>query len=126
MLSRHTKPGEPARRFYLKRVDIIHARAGRPLPHGHFESLHRVGIAFGDHLHAAVVLIADVALNTLTLGGILDEVPEPYALHTSLDDEAAPDEHAELYMGIAGIVGRVGFVGQKKGRPVSGRPFVDP
>src|SRR5688572_26412422 len=111
LLSRHTKSSEPARRLDLERVDIVHARAGRPLPHGHLESLHRISVAFGDHLNAAVVLIANVTLNALTLGGILDEVPESYALHTSLDDEAAPNEHAELYMGT------------KKGRQPKPAPF---
>ena len=83
-LSRHAKPGEAARRLELWRLDFVDAGAGRPAPHRHFESLQRIGVAFGDDLDAAVMLVADVALNALALRGILDEKPEPDALDPAL------------------------------------------
>jgi hypothetical protein len=97
LLSRHTKPGKPVRRLNVYGVDIVHARTCRPSPHSHLESVHRVGIAFGDHFHAAVVLVANVALNAFTLRRILDEISKPDALHSASDDVPAPDKHAELY-----------------------------
>lgn len=57
------------------------------------------------------MLVAHVSLNAFALRRVLDEEPEPDALHTPFDDKATADEHAGLYKG---IVGRVGRVGQKK------------
>jgi hypothetical protein len=45
------------------------------------------------------MLVAHVALNALSLRRVLDEEPEPDALHAPSYDEPAPDEHAELYVG---------------------------
>jgi len=61
------------------------------------------------------MLVSDVPLNALALGRVLDEEPEPDALHAALHDVPAPDKHAELYReGRVGIVGRVGGVGPKE------------
>ena len=118
MLSRHAKAGEASRRLDLDRIDIIDACAGWPAPYGHLEALYRVDVAFRHNLNAAVVLIAHVPLNAFALCRVLDEVPEPDALHAALHDVPPPHEHAELYRGIVGCVGIVGRVGraEKKGR----------
>jgi hypothetical protein len=46
------------------------------------------------------MLVPNVALNALALCRILDEVPEPDALHTPSHDIPVTDEHAELYRGL--------------------------
>ena len=120
MLSRHAKAGEAGRRSDLDRVDIVNASAGGPASHCHLETLHRVDVAFRDDLYGAVVLIAHVSLNTFALRCILDEVPEPDALHAALHDVPPPHEHAELYRGIVGIVGGVGIVGIVRGVGIAG------
>jgi hypothetical protein len=116
--SRYAKSGETARRRELERVDFVNASAGRPPAHRHLEPLQRIGIAFGEHLDAAVVLVANVTLNALALRCILDEEPEPNALDPAPYDEATPNEHGKLY-------------GTKKGRSNSSalsqiRRSVDP
>ena len=66
-LSRHTEPGEAIRHLDIRGLHVVYARAERTTPHGHLESLHRVGIALGDHLDTAVMLIAHVASDALAL-----------------------------------------------------------
>ena len=115
-LSRYAKPGEAARRLDVERLNVIDPCACRPPAHRHLEPLQRRGIAFGNHLDAAVMLVANVTENPLALCRVLDEKPEPNALDPAPYDEATTNEHGELYKGRVGIVGCVEIVGvEKKG-----------
>jgi hypothetical protein len=96
-LSRHNETGKSIRRSGIRGLDLVHTRTGRTAPDGHLEALHGVGIAFGHHLDATVMLIADVAQNALATGGVFDEEPETDPLDAPFHDIAAPDEHGRLY-----------------------------
>ena len=96
-LSRNTKSGEAARRSDIRRVDIVDTRTSWSTADRHLEPLQRIGVPLGNNFHAAVVLVADVTLETFALCGILDEEPKPDALYAPLHDVSSPDEHAELY-----------------------------
>ena len=100
VLSSHAKSGETARRLDFKSVDVIYAGARRAAPHGHLETLHGVGVPFGDHLDAAVVLVPYIPVNAFALCRVLDEEPEPDALYAALHNVPAPDEHGKLYKGV--------------------------
>ena len=88
------------RRLDIVRVDVVHARASRPTPEGHFKPQHRIGVPLGEYLDAAIVPVANVALNALSLRCVLDEHSEPDSLYSASDDESASDKHAELYRSI--------------------------
>jgi hypothetical protein len=77
-------------------VHVLDARAGWSLPQRDLEACHRLGLAAGHHLDAAVVKILHRSGNALAASRVECEVTKSDALDAAGQKESFSDQHEPL------------------------------
>src|SRR5437763_17036554 len=85
-----------AGRQVLRDVDVVDARVRRAVAHRTLEPIHRVGLAFGRHIDAAVGQVADPPVDPFAHRRRFREEPESDALHAAADDISTRDAHLRI------------------------------
>src|SRR6185436_17061642 len=110
--SGHGEAGIAAGRESIFDLDVVDARARRPVAQRALEALDRFGVAFSQRFDAAVREIAHPAVHAFALGGLESKVPEPDGLDAPSDQKSPRDAHG-------GTAGRLeGGMARLKGRKV--------